>query len=524
MVRAVAVVAAVLLGAAPARADPGPDEQWAVSPDSVFDLPGAWSLSQGAGVVVAVVDSGVRLNHPDLASNLWTNPAEVPGNGRDDDGNGYVDDVHGVNVSDSGPSGDLRDRAGHGTHVAGTIAAAANSRGVIGVAYRAKLMTVKVLDGRSVGSTAALAAGIRYAAANGARIINISLETPTDDPRVRAAVADAAAADVLIVCSAGNTGANVDRRPLYPVAIAAANLVGVAATAPADDGLAITRFSNYGRLTVPVAAPGEGVVSTAADGGYESRSGTSMAAPHVAGVAALMASIAPRLSAAELRGLLLERAVRPARAGRPAYVDALGSVLAAQGTASASLGQPPSIRVLSAKRRGTVIRVLIGAGTDVRRVRVRLDGREVSQLRGGRSTLTLILRGYRGTRVTAEALTLSGRRVASATARVGGASPEPRTISLSGSAVAVDAIAAGLRQNPHDTRFELVGGGSDMGIADAARGIVDAGLIDRPLRDDDPPGLVITPFRSETLGFVTRGAPRGELRRLLEWIVRRLGS
>ena len=374
MVRALAALAAVLLLASPARGDPQPGEQWAVAPETVFDLPGAWALSQGAGVTVAVVDSGTRLSHPDLAPNLWTNPAEVPGNHRDDDGNGYVDDIHGANVTGTGPVGDLRDTAGHGTHVAGTIVAAADSRGVIGVAYRAKLMTVKVLGASGVGSTAALARGIRYAADNGARIVNISIDTPTDDPRVRSAVAAAAAANVLIVCSAGNQGADVDRRPLYPVAIPAANLLGVAATAPADDGLEVTKFSNFGRLTVPVAAPGEGVVSTSNDGGYETRSGTSMAAPHVAGVAALMASIAPRLSAAELRGLLVEHAVRPARPARPAYVDALGSVLAAQRAVRPSLGQRPAIRILSATRRGSVIRVQLAASGSVGRVRVRLDG------------------------------------------------------------------------------------------------------------------------------------------------------
>ncbi len=510
------MLTAVLLMAAPVRGAPAPGEQWAVSPDTVLDLPGAWALAQGAGVTVAVVDSGTRLSHPDLAPNLWTNPAEIAGNQRDDDGNGYVDDIHGVNLSGVGATTDLRDKLGHGTHVAGTIAAAANSRGVIGVAYRAKLMTVKVLDSRSIGSTRALAEGIRYAAANGARIVNVSLETPTDDARVRAAVAAAAEANVLLVCSAGNQAADVDRRPLYPVAIPSANLVGVAATAPEDDGLAITKFSNFGRLTVPVAAPGEGVVSTAADGGYESRSGTSMAAPHVSGVAALMASVAPRLSAAELRGLLLEHAVRPAVDGRPAYVDALGSVLAARGIVAPSLGQAPVVRILSSAQRGDVIRVQIATSPDVQRVRLRLDDRGIWSLANGRSPLTAVLRGFRGERLEVEALTTSGVRVASATARVGDASAATPTFELSGSSAAGAIVAAVLSSRPHDTRFGLIGGGTEMGIADAARGIVDAGLSDRPLRPGDPPGLRYTPLAPGT-GFVTRGTPRGETDRILRW-------
>ena len=185
-------------------------------------------------MVVAVVDSGMRLDHPDLAPNAWTNFAEVPGNGVDDDANGYVDDVHGVDLTNARTSQDLHDGHGHGTHVSGTIAAAANGRGVVGVAFRAKLMTVKVLDDQGGGTTGAVAEGIRYAAANGARIINLSLETTFDDSRMRAAIEAAAAANVLVVCAAGNSGLDVDRSAVYPVSIAAANLVGVAATEPAD--------------------------------------------------------------------------------------------------------------------------------------------------------------------------------------------------------------------------------------------------------------------------------------------------
>src|SRR4051812_27829963 len=154
-----AAMAAITLAAPTVSraADPLQGEQWAVAPGTVFDLPGAWALTQGKGVVVAVLDSGTRLDHPDLAPNIWTNFGEVPNNGKDDDGNGYVDDVHGVDLTSGKSNQDLHDGFGHGTHVAGTIAAAANGRGVVGVAFRAKLMTVKVLDDRGAGTTGAVA-------------------------------------------------------------------------------------------------------------------------------------------------------------------------------------------------------------------------------------------------------------------------------------------------------------------------------------------------------------------------------
>ena len=417
---AITALALVVACADEARADPLPSEQWAIAPGAVLDLPGAWQLSQGAGVIVAVIDSGALLQHPDLAPNAWRNPYEVAGNRRDDDGNGYVDDVHGVNLTGRGSHQDLHDGYGHGTHVSGTIAAAANQGGVVGVAYRARLMTVKVLDDRGSGNTRTVAEGIRYAAANGARIINVSVDSPDDDPRLRAAVKAAAAADVLIVCSAGNGGADLDRTRLYPVSIPAPNLIGVAATGRADQ-YALESFSNYGRLTVPVAAPGAEVVSTSRTGGYESKSGTSMAAPHVTGVAALMASAAPQLTAPELRALLLETAVHTDAPVGAGIVDALGSVLAATRATSLELGRPPGARVLLATRRGRVMRVQValrGATEAVHRLVVRLDGRFVIGARGGRRVLTIAWRGRAGRRVSVAALSADGRTLATAAARV----------------------------------------------------------------------------------------------------------
>ena len=372
-------------------------------------------------VTVAIVDSGADLGHPDLVPNLWTNPGEIPGNGVDDDGNGYVDDVHGVDLTTTDANNNaLHDGFGHGTHVSGTIAAAANGQGVVGVAYKAKIMTVKVLDDRGVGMTGAVAEGIRYAAANGARIINLSLESTTDDPRMREAVKAAQDANALIVASAGNSGENVDHTPVFPVSIAAPNVVGVAATAPAE-GRELPGFSNYGPLTVAVAAPGVDVLSTSKDGGYETKSGTSMAAPHVSGVAALMAAVAPNLPAADLRAQLAQNATRGKVPVSSGYVDALGSVAGASRDSSYALAQPPQVRVLSATRKGRVTRAqiaLAGAIRSVARVAVKLDGRRVATLTGRRNVLNVRLRARKGRRVSATALAADGRALASAGKRV----------------------------------------------------------------------------------------------------------
>ena len=197
-----------------AVAEPLQDEQWAFAEGSVLDLPGAWALTQGAGAIVAVVDSGTKLDHPDLAPNVWANFREVPGNGADDDGNGYVDDIYGVDLTSTRAAQNLSDGHGHGTHVAGIVAAAANRRGVVGVAPRAKLMTVRVLDDTGAGTTGAVAEGIRYAAANGARVINASIQGDQPDPRMEAAIAAAGEANALVVVSAGNSAQDIDAKPV----------------------------------------------------------------------------------------------------------------------------------------------------------------------------------------------------------------------------------------------------------------------------------------------------------------------
>jgi len=398
-----------------AAADARQGEQWAVAPGSVLDLPGAWELSRGAGVTVAVVDSGAKIDHPDLAPNIWTNFDEVPGNGVDDDRNGFVDDVHGVDFTTGAPGQDLTDGNGHGTHVAGIIAAAANGVGVVGVAPKAKIMVVKVLDAQLAGTTIGVAAAIRYAAANGARIINLSLRGTVPDPRLNEAIAAAAAANVLVVVGAGNDARDIDTQPVYPASIAAPNLVSVAATIP-QDGRAIADFSNFGQLTVQLAAPGDAILSTSNTGGWIDESGTSMASPMVAGVAALMLGANPRLSAPDLRALLLQNAVRAPLKVAAGYVDALRSVVAASTAVGGGAAQAPRLRVLQATGKGDhtdVQAAVVGSTAAVRRYVVRLDGRRAARLTARASPFKVTLR-RRGKRVAIQALDASGHVLARA--------------------------------------------------------------------------------------------------------------
>lgn len=225
--------------------------------DADIDAPEAWDVTTGSSaVVVAVIDSGVDVNHPDLAANIWTNPGEIAGNGIDDDENGYVDDVNGWDffINDNDP----RDANGHGTHVAGTIAAAGNNAaGVTGVSWSAQIMALRFLDAWGGGTTANAIAAIEYADAMGADIINNSWGGGAYSQFLKDAID---ACNALVVCAAGNSGSNNDSIPHYPSSYSSANIIAVAA-GDQDDNRAY--FSNYGLLSVDVAAPGTNVYSTA---------------------------------------------------------------------------------------------------------------------------------------------------------------------------------------------------------------------------------------------------------------------
>ena len=274
----------------------------------------AWDTARGApGVVVAVIDTGVDWNHPDLAGNIWVNTAELAGlPGVDDDANGYVDDVRGwdfVSVppdwvspdEDPGPrDNDPMDFKGHGTHVAGIVAAVTdNATGIAGVSWYSKIMALRAgyadPEGSGLFETSDEVAAIVYAADNGAKVINMSFGGFEPSKTEKTALDYASARGVTLVAAAGN-----DRCRCREFPAAYANVIAVAASDRNDNS---ARFSNFGPW-IDVAAPGVDIPSTYPSGGYENLAGTSMAAPHVAGVAALLAAQHPDFSPGKIRQAL----------------------------------------------------------------------------------------------------------------------------------------------------------------------------------------------------------------------------
>ncbi|MCA2959233.1 MAG: S8 family serine peptidase [Silvanigrellales bacterium] len=250
--------------------------------------PEVWDVTRGEGVLVAVVDTGVDLQHPALVPNLAVNAAEKEGKkGVDDDGNGYVDDVDGWDFYDSRASPD--DDQGHGSHVAGTIAGNLVKDEFFGVAPAARILAVKTHNGRGASREDAVVKGILYAADRGAKVINCSWggapEAPDYSQVLFDAISYAGSKGALLVAAAGNDGSNNDRNPSYPSNYELGNVMAVSSTTSRDG---LSSFSNYGASTVHVAAPGSSVFSARAGGGYTTQSGTSMAAPHAAGAAALV--------------------------------------------------------------------------------------------------------------------------------------------------------------------------------------------------------------------------------------------
>jgi thermitase len=317
--------------------DLGLDNQWA--PQKV-EAPAAWSVTTGnPAVTIAVVDTGVDYRHSELAPNIWVNSDEIPGNGVDDDHNGYIDDIRGWDFQNN--DADPLDDHMHGTHVAGIAAARDNGSpaGMVGICPDCTIMPVKVLSASGSGSEDVVASGIIYAADNGARVINLSLGSSTGTSTMESATNYAWSKGAVVVAAAGNDGIE---ELFYPAAYPDA--VAVAST-NADDGRSC--FSNWGSDYVDVAAPGELIYSTTplnASGNdtYGTFSGTSMATPHVSGLAGLLFSQVSSRSNSEVRALIESTAVDLGPLGMDPYFGGgqINARRAVQGDTSPTV--PPS--------------------------------------------------------------------------------------------------------------------------------------------------------------------------------------
>ncbi len=275
--------------------------------DADINMPEAWGHTGSKEVIIGVIDTGVDYRHEDLVANMWVNPGEIPGNGLDDDGNGYIDDIHGIDAISN--TGDPMDFNGHGTHVAGTIAASINNtKGVVGVGVNTKIIACRFLDDNGSGSLSdalkcleyfhtlktvyninILATNNSWGGGGFSEIMQQAIELHKQD-------------GMLFFAAAGNDGTNNDLTPHYPSNYPVSNVIAVAAS-NRSEGLAY--FSNYGFRSVHVVAPGEEIFSTVPGDRYQSLSGTSMATPLVAGLAGLLGSQDKNHSWEEIKNLIL---------------------------------------------------------------------------------------------------------------------------------------------------------------------------------------------------------------------------
>ncbi len=310
------------------RAVIGCDPNWSVSlimtPDDMskfwpgmwgldkIHAPAAWDITTGSSaVVVGVVDTGIDRNHPDLAANMWTNAGDIAGNGIDDDGNGYTDDTYGLGITHENSSTDPMDNHNHGTHCAGTIGAIGNNnRGVPGINWNVKIMSLKAFASNGTGYLSDVLTVLNYALTMKSRGVNLRVLSNSYGGFPYSATFESAlvaieGAGILFVAGAGNNNSDNEGTPFYPASYTTNGVLSVAATDQQD---LRASFSNYGATSVDIGAPGVNIwstVRTSSNGGYGLFSGTSMATPHVSGVAALIAGRYPSLTVAQMKMAIL---------------------------------------------------------------------------------------------------------------------------------------------------------------------------------------------------------------------------
>ena len=357
--------------------------------DADVDAPEVWDVTTGSpDTVIGVIDEGIDVNHPDLRDNIWTNPGEIPDNRVDDDGNGYVDDSNGYDfanndatVYDPDPVTGKGDE--HGTHVAGTIAAVGNNGvGITGVNWGAQVASLKFLstDG---GLTSDAVEAINYAVAEGIDLSNNSWGGAGRSQALEDAIKRADTAGHIFLAAAGNGGAdgvgdNNDVTPQYPASYNVPNIVAVAAT---DDEDRLASFSNFGATTVDLGAPGVGILSTLPGNSYGRFSGTSMATPHVSGVAALIKSQNPGLDDARIKAQLLqytdEKASLQGKVATNGRLNALGAVTENADTTRPRVSSPrPAPGASTRDRTPNIAATVTDAETDLQQssIKLSLDG------------------------------------------------------------------------------------------------------------------------------------------------------
>ena len=332
--------------------------------DADIDAPEGWNVRSSAGaVIVAVIDTGIKTTHQDLAANMWRNSAEIAGNKIDDDANGFVDDIFGCDAYNN--DGDPTDDQGHGSHCAGTIGGTGNNGiGVTGVAWGVKLMGCKFLSATGSGADSDAVRCIDYARSKGAKVLSNSWGGGGAGVSLQAAIERTRTAGLIFVAAAGNDGINTDISPSYPASLATDNIVSVAATTRTDT---LASFSNYGSVTTDLGAPGDGIYSTVStsDTAYATYSGTSMATPHVAGVLALLMAQFPTESYSSIITRLMNGTDKvPALAGKTKSGGRLNLANALLGTTPPTPVRPANDAFASAVATSTATWTLTGNNTD----------------------------------------------------------------------------------------------------------------------------------------------------------------